>query len=295
MISGCANWSPRAFLVFCVILLAISFTCGCSERPRELGNAAPAHRLVILVPGTFANQPDWARTDVAGKTLAKELLQQLNPGDTVIPYWWSGGLSHLDRVAAAGKLAKLINDTRLPDDDVYLVGHSHGGNVCLLAAAQSEQPVAAIICMGTPHVYLHHSNGNCDTAELPVYCLPQTLKNAEKIVCISDKNDRVAEELSNAFLTGTSEAEAADAVIEWQAISELNLSETRRSVLNERLFESGRLFASRKLNLADENFELHSDHGRILGISAHTRLRSPEMACWIAALVKVIPDSTSHP
>ena len=284
--SGRTKWNWRRFPCLCFVLLEVSFTCGCSERPRELENAAPAHRLVILVPGTFANRPDWARTDVAGKTLAKELLQQLNPGDSVVPFWWSGGLSHSDRVDAARKLARLVDETRSSGDRIFLLGHSHGGNVCLLAASFLEEPMDAVICMGTPHIYLHHSGKHAGTTELPVYCLPQTLENAGRIICISDTDDRVAEELSNAFLTGISDVEAASSVEAWRSVPELNLEDPKRVRLTERLFESDCVFASRVLSLADEQIQIDSDRARLLGISAHTRLRSPEIATCIADVIK---------
>ena len=270
---------------FKLVVLCFVLT-GCSVRRSEFNTETTSHRLIVLVPGTFANQPDWARTDVAGTTLAKELLKRLDPGDSVVPFWWSGGLSHSDRVDAARKLARLVDEARTPGDEIFLLGHSHGGNVCLLAAGVVDEPLAAVICMGTPHIYLHHSGKNGDTGEVPVYCLPQTLKNAGRIICISDTDDRVAEEFSNSFLTGISEVEAANSVEAWQSVPDLNLGNSKRVCLTERLFESDCVFASRVLSLADEQIQIDSDRARLLGISAHTRLRSPEMATCIADVIK---------
>lgn len=98
--------------------------------------------VVILVHGTFAHNAKWYKpSGDFYKVLENSAAEK---GETLVPFMWSGKLSHKARMAGAEALVKLI--TSYPEDEkVVLIGHSHGGNVISLASHLLYDPVAAIM------------------------------------------------------------------------------------------------------------------------------------------------------
>lgn len=96
-----------------------------------------AHEVFIIVPGTWADvtmpgiwtqKQAWYRPD--GDFFRAFTMGLPSPDDTVIPFKWSGGNTHKERVEAAHELAQLI----IAHGSVNLVGHSHGTNIGIIAS-----------------------------------------------------------------------------------------------------------------------------------------------------------------
>jgi hypothetical protein len=103
----------------------------------------------ILVHGTFARGASWTNDD----SLLVRKLRQRFPHARIVPFLWSGKNAHSERIGAAEELAKAIEveaaRTKAP---LFLIAHSHGGNVCLYASRYSRAPVTGIVCLATPFI-----------------------------------------------------------------------------------------------------------------------------------------------
>ena len=117
---------------------------------------------MVLIHGTFAPGAIWTHRD-------SPLIQKLQghfAGIRVMfqPFDWPGlfggrfNNSHFYRYAASRALLGLLDRLHgtFPRARVFLVAHSHGGNVALYAANATESTgvVHGIICMGTPFINL---------------------------------------------------------------------------------------------------------------------------------------------
>jgi hypothetical protein len=113
--------------------------------------------IIYLVHGTFAEGAKW--TGEEGLFAAE--VQEKIPGTVVRSIRWGGKNSHDARISGARKLASEVkSDLRdNPDRSVFFVGHSHGGNVALYAAADAQvrRATRGMAFLGTPfiHVQLH--------------------------------------------------------------------------------------------------------------------------------------------
>jgi pimeloyl-ACP methyl ester carboxylesterase len=109
--------------------------------------------VYIVVHGTWPADADWY---LPGGDFFDELVRNtIKQKAYVVPYNWSGKLSHASRVQAAKGLAHVIQSYPV-DTPIYVVGHSHGGNVALLASQilgkdrHNEHIIQALYTLGTP-------------------------------------------------------------------------------------------------------------------------------------------------
>ena len=65
---------------------------------------------------------------------AKSLIGPLFKNTQDYDHQWSGGLSNHDRIQGGLALADEVMKTRIGGEQITLVGHSHGGNVAIVAA-----------------------------------------------------------------------------------------------------------------------------------------------------------------
>ena len=273
--------------VFAVVLALITVTALTfgkrSERMRFVASSQP-RTLIVLVPGTFAKNTDWIDAGSTKETFAKVLRRSRPAGDRIISFRWSGKFSHEARVLAAKELAKTINEQNDEFDRVAIVGHSYGGSIATKSADYVDREIDLIICLGTPHVYIRHATMGGDYS-LPVYVSPDGLKNTRRLITIDDSGDRVVEEWSNALLTGITEQEAIESTSGWRDTLGSKARSVRPAAIIPRLFESGQIFASRKLVVADDQIQIDSRDARPLGISAHLSLHNPSMGKVIDRLI----------
>jgi len=108
--------------------------------------------LVIFIHGTFAPGAAWTRED----SPLYQAIQQVFPESPVVPFGWSGKNSHLERLAAATQLGAHIRSLKRlsPDVRIFLVAHSHGGNVALYALRDPslQMMVDGLVCLATPYI-----------------------------------------------------------------------------------------------------------------------------------------------
>ncbi len=107
--------------------------------------SAPLHAVVILVHGTYAVDEDWCRP--GGKfyeTLRREAARQC---EYLVPFAWSGQLSGEARVQGAEALYELLMSYPV-DEEITLIGHSHGGNVINLASQMLQDPTKVKLSLG---------------------------------------------------------------------------------------------------------------------------------------------------
>jgi hypothetical protein len=106
---------------------------------------------VVLVHGTFARDAPWTRAE---SDFLIALAAQLNEEVRVVQHLWSGRNSFADRVSAAAELRQaILGESRtFPERDLFVIAHSHGGNVALSAAARIDcvRTIAGIVTLGTP-------------------------------------------------------------------------------------------------------------------------------------------------
>ncbi|MEM7194312.1 MAG: alpha/beta hydrolase [Pseudomonadota bacterium] len=110
--------------------------------------------LITLVHGTFAHKAPWAwdyRSDF------RSYLRENLPGNVKFRCCaWSGRNRNRDRIHAAERLKKrLERQSRLyPNAKKIVIGHSHGGNVAIRAAAEfdSGRNLLAVVGMNTPWI-----------------------------------------------------------------------------------------------------------------------------------------------
>lgn len=106
---------------------------------------AVVNTAIIIVHGTWAAQHEWHKPD---GQFCKSLLSRIQECK-ISSFIWSGKFDRNERVYAAKNLSDVIN--QIPQHiKVILIGHSHGGNVALLASHASRRLIDHIVLLGTP-------------------------------------------------------------------------------------------------------------------------------------------------
>ena len=110
---------------------------------------APLHAVVILVHGTYAVDEDWCRP--GGKFYETLRVEAARHDERLVPFAWSGNLTNDARVQGAQALVEVLMSYP-EDEDLILIGHSHGGNVINLASQMLKDPTKVKIGLGQ-HVF----------------------------------------------------------------------------------------------------------------------------------------------
>jgi len=117
---------------------------------------------VVLVHGTThisallgwtLSDANWCKEDDSGGFVqafrAAFLLAQPDADLHVVPFRWGGDDSNPDRHNGGVELSKLLDS--VPDGSkVYVIAHSHGGNVALRALTFSSRDADTLVLLGTP-------------------------------------------------------------------------------------------------------------------------------------------------
>jgi hypothetical protein len=121
---------------------------GCRSADGEQGGKPP---VFVLVHGTFARGAAWTQE---GSTLRKALHARYGEVACFREFLWSGENSHKERVQAGDELRIFLQNlgSEVADRPLFIVAHSHGGNVALYALrdVQIAERVSGIVTMGTP-------------------------------------------------------------------------------------------------------------------------------------------------
>ncbi len=120
---------------------------------------------VFFVHGTFGHDQAWYQKN---GDFYNEYVAQIATSVVVYSFSWSGRCSHEHRLQAAHSLARKILLSCHPSDDITLIGHSHGANVCIMAVNElvKKHPmykIKRVISLATPVSYdpLYTPNMKC--------------------------------------------------------------------------------------------------------------------------------------
>lgn len=112
-----------------------------------------AQSVFILIHGTWGADGSWYVPE--GDFFQALEATVCDKKSVVVPFRWSGGCGHESRLKAAQSLIKLIK-TYDENTSIFIIAHSHGGNVVTLAShflAQEEDnkhTIRALFTLGTP-------------------------------------------------------------------------------------------------------------------------------------------------
>jgi pimeloyl-ACP methyl ester carboxylesterase len=154
------RWVLLAFALFWIAIGIFAFwpidvKVGTTAFPNDIGGEPDA--IIILVHGTFSPDANWTQPTFPLVRAIESRFQ----GARVQFYrfdWWGlmgGSLNntHFQRYAASIKLSELVTHLRSshPTAHLFVVAHSHGGNVALYAARRAPG-IEGIVTMGTPFI-----------------------------------------------------------------------------------------------------------------------------------------------
>ena len=110
--------------------------------------------VVHTIHGTqlpFAREPEWVRE---GSDFSRAMTEQIQADVRVVPFYWSGRNSVEARRQAAEDLQRRLEESirQNPTEEQFIVAHSHGGNVALMAiqAPKVADAIDGVVAMGTP-------------------------------------------------------------------------------------------------------------------------------------------------
>src|ERR1041384_1512570 len=120
----------------------------CANREDLQMASAP---VFFLVHGTWSRFARWTR---GGSLLRHAIRDRFGQSVEFRRLSWSGKNTHAARREAAERLADDLESCRRDrlDSPIVLIGHSHGGNVIIYAAARKSvrEEISALVCLATP-------------------------------------------------------------------------------------------------------------------------------------------------
>lgn len=126
-------------------------TTGGSE---ALSSAPTGRKVALLIHGTFARNAAWTHD---GSTFCQGILGAC-PDLEFHRIRWSGRNTQGARQAGVAKVREAVRQASATysDSGIFLIAHSHGGNIALLAAEEPEvrRSLSGIVCLSTPFLVL---------------------------------------------------------------------------------------------------------------------------------------------
>lgn len=240
--------------------------------------------LVIIVPGTYSNDHFWPSVVPGQVTFGSELQQALGEQGRVEPFLWASSINHQNREEAAEMLVKEIDAKASKYSRISLVGHSHGGNVALLASGMCKTRIDTIVCLATPHVYLRTVGPQGNRYAVPIYCSQRTRQNTRAIISVVAASDAVPDVWSTEVFLGLRENKAIDLTRDWR--EKLQDPRLADDSLLSRLFERSNVVTARELSVADHNLQLASQADDMLGTKAHSQIHSRRLGKLIGDVIQ---------
>jgi pimeloyl-ACP methyl ester carboxylesterase len=112
--------------------------------------------LIVLIHGTFATNATWPLGGSEFRRRLEEALEARGIGSVEFQaIRWNGGNRDIDRVRASLHLRRRLKywSDAQPDRPVFLIGHSHGGNIALHAvghSAELRRMARGVVTLATP-------------------------------------------------------------------------------------------------------------------------------------------------
>lgn len=278
---------PLSKTALAICLLASTLASGCARNANSSLSASGDRVLVVIVPGTFSGAAFWPTAQAGKASFASELKRAIGDNCEIYPALWASSIEGPSLRKAGQTLAWEIDQEAVGFDRVCIVGHSHGGNIALLAAGMCKSPIDMIACLSTPHAHLRMKpkpSGN-DELLVPVYCSPNTLNNTGTIVTICPTTDDVPEFWANVLPMGLNDGEAIELVKPWRdATDDPRL---RRDGILLRLLRLGNVETSKRLNVESIHIDLHSlVLDQMLGLKGHSTVHSCRMGYVVGELLR---------
>lgn len=119
---------------------------------RDSTNSQARQQHVLFVHGTYSETAEerWA---APGQPFPEAMLEHFGT-ESYDAFGWSGGATEAARQTAAEALLEKIRETKasMPDHDINVVAHSHGGNVLArtLKMMDGDESIASAMLLGTP-------------------------------------------------------------------------------------------------------------------------------------------------
>lgn len=124
-------------------------------RPRSVGVSPVKAPVIVLIHGTWGSQSKWIED---GSRLREILSRRLPAGTQFHAFRWSGRNSHSARLDAAASLRTRLQNllTQYQSRKMFLIAHSHGGNVAGYALKGFEpiEWIAGLVTMATPFIHV---------------------------------------------------------------------------------------------------------------------------------------------
>ncbi|MEM1212220.1 MAG: hypothetical protein AAGI68_07960 [Planctomycetota bacterium] len=197
----------------------------------------PERVLMVVVPGTgSSDDASWARVEEGRVSFASELARgyaetaladggddAVRPEVVVEMHQWVSPNSHRRRESAAQDLAGVLRQEAPKYDRVYLVGHSHGGNVAALAAGEAQLdgalPIDAVVMLSTPHLHLtlryEDEPKDAEPVLVPVYLTAEAYDAVGVFWSVLPTADGVVGFYSG-LMTGVKDHEATGLTVGWR-------------------------------------------------------------------------------
>ncbi|MEM6553355.1 MAG: alpha/beta fold hydrolase, partial [Planctomycetota bacterium] len=198
----------------------------------------PERVLMVVVPGTGSGDDvSWARVVEGRVSFASELARgyaeanddRVRPEVVVEVHQWKSPNSHRLRRVAAEDLAAVLRREAQGYDRVFLVGHSHGGNVAALAAGEAqmdgELPIDGVVMLSTPHLHLtlryedepgdQGGAGGAEPVLVPVYLTAEAYAAVEAFWSVRPTGDGVVGFYAG-LMTGVKDHEATGLTVGWR-------------------------------------------------------------------------------
>ena len=168
---GCRSFGPKGYLVarlaiavavLYVAILVVASAIGLCKNafglfrrrpplsPEECIGTNDPENILILVHGTFARGAGWT---LPNSGFYSSLIQAFDHNLMIYRHIWSGWNSLRARRIASETLEAKMGEMskRFPQARLYLIGHSHGGNVILNSLSQSLiSKIGGVVCLATP-------------------------------------------------------------------------------------------------------------------------------------------------
>jgi len=254
--------------------------------------AGAVREIVFIIPGTHGNAETWF-TQVPGRsTFASELAAAFGSDVTVRRLLWNGDFRQSHRAAAAEQMAREIDLQSEGFDRVHVLGHSHGGNIALMAARRTHRRIDTLVCLGTPHLYFEMSRApERESVWVPIFVPPSLGERVGRIVNVHSSRDAVTPDVADWF-NGVTVSEAADLTREWRRNAQ-DVALYEDDIMSH-MFGSSRVRASELL--ANQDFARLEDVGvpslTGTGLDVHSQLHCRRMG---RALGLVLSGARARP
>jgi len=256
--------------------------CGSSTRTvngRTVGSQT-ARTLVVVMPSIVTSDTSWTELREGETNFASELIRHASPDTEVVGIRWPADAWQRPLTDSAKRVVEELEQRMVGFDRIVLVGHSHGGNVALLAAGQCSRRIDQVICLSTPHIFLRVASADDEPLNIPVFCTKPARENSDMIVTIVAEGDEVSITWINLFTSGTPRDEAVRLSQSW--LDEINVEAPKKKGFWKKFINGDDLFASDILSLADEHFIVDLAAGttslpRAVGVTAHVNTHDAVM------------------